>query len=148
MGIVGRFSRRKARERIRWRHHPHSKHRLATLPSKTRTSPSSVKKIQSITNEDKLSLKDDNHKGLGIVIQVDSATSTIIQQEVVDLLQSSSDHSCTALSMANALAQSQACLESHSKIREKHHANIVNKFLRNLGETNVKTMSPRPQSRV
>jgi len=92
-------------------------------------------------------LKDDNHKGLGIVIQVDSATSTIIQQEVVDLLQSSSDHSCTALSMANALAQSQACLESHSKIREKHHANIVNKFLRNLGETNVKTMSPRPQSR-
>lgn len=140
MGILGRFSRREARDRIGLKHHLHPvKHKFASRTKNASTSPSlpqkrksQFSKITSTLVKDSKNLLDNMNSRLGPVIQVDHATATAIRNEVMDLLNSSSDHSCTTLEMANALNQSQACIESHSKINEKHFAKtFLSKLLQN-----------------
>mmetsp|Transcript_23082 Transcript_23082/g.63998 ORF Transcript_23082/g.63998 Transcript_23082/m.63998 type:complete len:588 (+) Transcript_23082:59-1822(+) len=127
MGIIGSFKRRDERDRLRRRHPSHPKHRLAPQ-SKMKELWSSIRNVRSNATEDRLSLKNTNHEAKGSLVHVDNATSIIIEREVQDLLQSSSDHSCTALSVAVALSQSQACLESHSKVNENYDNFIVREF--------------------
>ena len=128
MGILGRFDRRKDRSNFRLIKHP-AKHRMGTkaqnvsTSSNYRTLPSLPQQAQTEIHESPLDvindikhLSDNTNGRFGHIITVDNTTSTTIRKEVIDLLESNSDHSCTALEMANALAQSQACLESHSKI--------------------------------
>jgi sentrin-specific protease 1 len=156
MGILGRFDRRKARDRIRLKHHPYpAKHRIATrmqgvsTPSKYCASTSSPQKEPSQAhNTASFAVKDDKHSAsdnngqLGVIIHVDDDTATIIRNEVVNILNSSSDHSCTILEMANALAQSRACLESHSKINGKHF-----RFFANTSERKTKSSPTQHQRR-
>jgi sentrin-specific protease 1 len=146
MGILGRFDRRKARDRIRLKHHLYpAKHRIATrtqsvsTPAKYCTStsspqkaPSQFPKIASVALKDAKHSLNDKNGPLGFIIHVEDGTATIIRNEVADILNSSSDHSCTILEMANALAQSQACLESHSKIHGKHYRYFANTSVRKL----------------
>jgi len=146
MGILGRFDRRKARDRIRLKHHLYpAKHRFATrtlsasTPSKYCTSPSSPKIMQS-PDPKRLSNEDNENYRFGFTIHVDDATAIIIRNEVMDLLNSSTDHSCTTLEMANALAQSQPCLESHSEINEKHNGFFAKAFIRKLRQNETKTV--------
>lgn len=148
MGIIGRFDRRNARNGIRLKHRHYPKHRMATHTSRNIPSPlpSQMKPYEPLS----VQFQPGKH------ICVDAATSTIMRQEVEEILQSSSNHSCTALSMANALAQSQACLESHSKVNKEHNGLSLNKFLRKSGQGGVsvgedsskKAKRSRWQSRV
>jgi sentrin-specific protease 1 len=147
MGILGRYDRRKARDRVRLKHHLHpAKHRFPTKaqsltapfnnnslsPSPMNKAQSELPKLPSGLIRDAKPLINDTNSQQNPLIHVDESTAIIIRNEVMGILNSSSDHSCTVLEMANALAQSQACLESHSKIREKHQNIFSSTSIRKL----------------
>ena len=135
MGILARFGSREAKDRFQLiKHHiSRSKHRLGTKKQNASAS-SNYYRSSSLSREAKYKFKelpvgevnetkhspDETNGRLGQTIQVDEATAAIIQIEVINLLSSNSGHSCTTLEMANALAQSRECLESHSVCHEKY----------------------------
>lgn len=155
MGILGRFDRRKARNRIRLRRHQYPvKYRIATKTQiestqskydtitsslNTKLSRSSKKPLIVVKGDDFL-LNTKNNR-IGSTVTIDDATVVIIRNEVINLLSSSSDHTCTTLEMANALAQSQSCLESHSRVKKKHHHDFfANTFMRKLRQNGTGTI--------
>jgi len=89
-------------------------------------------KLPSGLIRDAKPLINDTNSQQNPLIHVDESTAIIIRNEVMGILNSSSDHSCTILEMANALARSQACLESHSKIKEKHQSIFSSTSIRKL----------------
>lgn len=157
MGILGRFDRRKARDRIRLNHHPLiSKYRPPTRTQSVATPSRSCKpphikpflspEIPPVNLQHDDNLRISKNGRLRQKIDIDNGTATIIQNEVMDILQSSSGHSCTALEVANALAKSQACLESHSKLNEKRHGFFSNVFSRKPRASYPKTKISRSKS--
>mmetsp|Transcript_24512 Transcript_24512/g.57602 ORF Transcript_24512/g.57602 Transcript_24512/m.57602 type:complete len:599 (+) Transcript_24512:101-1897(+) len=135
MGILGRFNRRKERDRIRLKHHKYpAKHRITTRMQSILSQPTpsvSYSKTQSHYPQTVSSKHAPNNTN-NQIININAATAILIRNEVTDLLNSSSDQSCTTLEMASALAQSQACLESHSKIDEKQYGFFAKTFMRKL----------------
>ena len=135
MGIIGRFGQRGGRDRIRLiktRLHRDAKHRMSVKSQNATTSSSNDNAI-SLAKEAKPQFpelpfgivkdtkhSDDQNTGrLGLIIEIDNATASVVRNEVMNLLNSKSNHSCTILEMANALAISENCRQSHSKIDEK-----------------------------
>ena len=153
MGILARFNRRQDRNSIRLskKQNPYPvKHRLAATTTMTRTarnvttSPSS-KHYSALLTPKKLptttlavtSLQSnnnpDNRIDAKMQVDINISTAVTIQREIIDLLHSSSDQKCTVLEMANALGQSQACLESHSKVNIDEHHGFLSQ-IRKLGK--------------
>ena len=145
MGVLAHFYRRKDRDRIRLRPHQYpAKHRIAPRTKQTlstsssyRTSPSSTLKEKSpfpslpfSTNKNDKNLVNKESD----LILINAATATIVQNEVMDLLNSSLDRCCTTLEIANALKLSQSCMESHSALNEKNQGFFASSFLQKLNQ--------------
>lgn len=146
MGIIGRFDRRREKASLQLVKKS-TKHRVkkmtqnVTSLSNYRTLPSSSRQRPNETHESTIDVVSDSkhlvpgnsNSGSGTAINVDVATAAIIQKEVIDLLLSNSDQTCTTLEMANALAQNQSCLESHSKINKEASNRKYSDYSRMLG---------------
>ena len=153
MGIIARYNRRQDRDRIRLKQLPyHVKHRLATTtttmtrtrnvtmsplsknysalltPTNLPTTTLAISSLQSKHNTP------NNRVDAKIQVDINISTASTIQREVTDLLHSSSDQKCTVLEMANALGQSQACLESHSKVNNDEYNGLLSQIRKNLGK--------------
>jgi len=133
MGVLGRFDQRKEKARLQLvrkspKHRIRKMTQIVATSSKYRTQTFSPQQRPNETSESTLDvvsvtkylMSGNANSRISAVISVDVATAAIIRKEVIDLLTSNSDHSCTTLEMANALAQNQSCLESHSKVNAEH----------------------------
>ena len=147
MGLLSRLGSSKAKDRFRRiKHHiSRYKHRLGTksqtvsASSNYYRSPSLPReespKVASSTTSNRSSLSSPSRKdvkynlGVDLIVHVDNATAASIRNEVKNFLKKNSDHSFTTLKMANALAKSQKCLDSHSngyelKLRETERGSV------------------------
>ena len=144
MGIIGRFRQREGRDRIRLIK-PDAKHRMgekrqnATAFSGNSISISSPQERKNRFPESPFGVvkatknsADQTTGRLGLIVEIDNATASVVRNEIMNLLNSKSNHSCTVLEMANALAISDECRRSHSKIDEKRNGLFANTTIRNF----------------
>jgi len=132
MGILADFNNRKDRQRQRKRLKKTVKHRLRRIPNVVNSSinysimklSTKKKKFPTATLSVTSFQARNSPESVDRKIEIKATTLSIIRYEFLDLLHSASNQKCTVLAMANALAQSQSCLESHSKVN-----NEGNRFL-------------------